>query len=134
MINIQNAKAYCKEDISLIENYKVAKSDKTKTWHCHHRLEILKNKSKQQLILEGRYWHVPASQLIFLSPAEHHSLHRESQQIYAKTQQKISKKRRETTTHQKPRKAYKAKNLPEKTFNAIENNLSIADCISKFML
>lgn len=48
MISEANAKKYCAEDISLIENYKEAVSSK-ELYHCHHRLEIqddLKNKIK----------------------------------------------------------------------------------------
>ena len=41
MINEKNAKRFCNEDISLIENYDKAIVDNTQTWHCHHRAEIL---------------------------------------------------------------------------------------------
>ena len=39
MINKRNAKLYCSEDISLIENYQEAISDQTKMWDIHHRQE-----------------------------------------------------------------------------------------------
>ena len=37
MINEKRAKSYCKDDISLIENYDKAIADNTQVWHCHHR-------------------------------------------------------------------------------------------------
>ena len=43
MINLYNAKRFCREDISLIENYKEAISDKYKTWDIHHRRECDEN-------------------------------------------------------------------------------------------
>ena len=75
MINEKQTKNYSCEDISLIENYDKAISDTTQMWHCHHRAETNENKSRKALIAEGRYWHVFASELIFLTKAEHNSLH-----------------------------------------------------------
>ena len=40
MINEHNAKKFCKEDISKIENYDKAIADTTQVWDCHHRTEI----------------------------------------------------------------------------------------------
>ena len=31
---------YCKDDLSKIENYELAKADNFKDWHIHHRLEL----------------------------------------------------------------------------------------------
>lgn len=92
MINEYNVKKFCSEDISLIENYQAAIADTTQTWHCHHRLEILENKSKQQLIDESKYWHVPANELIFLTPLEHHRLHKKGKQFSKEHCQKISER------------------------------------------
>ena len=39
MIKEDNAKKYCCEDISLIENYNQAIADKEKMWDIHHRRE-----------------------------------------------------------------------------------------------
>ena len=39
MINETLAKIYCSEDLSLIENYHQAISDKEKMWDVHHRRE-----------------------------------------------------------------------------------------------
>lgn len=75
MICIEQVNKYCKDIPILIENYEQAINDETQTWHCHHRLETDENKTGQQLIAEGRYYNVPASELIFLTPSEHTSLH-----------------------------------------------------------
>lgn len=75
MINEKYTKLYCIDNISLIENYDKALDDKTQTWVCHHRLEIDEKKSQQQLKAEGRYYHRPASELIFLTNSEHWTLH-----------------------------------------------------------
>ena len=40
MINFEWAKKFCKDDISLIENFDKAISDSNQTWDCHHRREI----------------------------------------------------------------------------------------------
>lgn len=65
----KNAYCYCKEDISLVENYDKAKEDLSCMWHCHHRLEELY--STLELKSLGQYYWVPASALIFLHPDEH---------------------------------------------------------------
>ena len=77
MINIKNAEQYCSEDISKIENYAQAVADTTQTWHCHHRLEIQGQFRNSTALLKkcGLYYHVPASQLIFLTKSEHRRLH-----------------------------------------------------------
>lgn len=79
----RDVKSYCKEDISLIENYDKAINDKEHTWDCHHRDEIRTlpsgmkvYRSKQELIDNGRYYNCPANELIFLTASEHQSLHK----------------------------------------------------------
>ena len=78
MINENCVKAYCSEDISLIENYALAIADTTQTWDCHHRGEILPcgRFSPNDLTKFGLYFNRPASELIFLTKAEHSSLHK----------------------------------------------------------
>ena len=66
---------YCCEDISLIENYDKAIADKTQTWVCHHRREIIENKRAKQLKDENVYWRVSASELIFMTLSEHMRIH-----------------------------------------------------------
>ena len=67
------AKTYCNEDISLIENYDKAISDKEQIWHCHHRREL--ETPRKELIKIGEYYKRPARELIFLTKYEHNSLH-----------------------------------------------------------
>ena len=73
MINERFVKSYCKDDISMIENYDKAIADKTQVWHCHHRRETIFSKS--DLIEIGEYYNRPACELIFLTKSEHHRLH-----------------------------------------------------------
>lgn len=82
MINETNIKRFCKDDISMIENYDKAIADKTQTWDCHHRDEIRTLpsgmtviRSRQDLKDAGRYYGCPANELIFLTPNEHRRLH-----------------------------------------------------------
>ena len=75
---------YCSEDISLIENYKDAISDKTNVWNIHHKLELedeygnARNTplSMKDLIYRSLYYHRPARELIFVTRKEHLRLHR----------------------------------------------------------
>ena len=73
MINFRYAKKFCKDDISLIENYEKAIADSTKTWDCHHRRESIT--SKKELLEIGEYFNRPAEELIFLTHSEHSALH-----------------------------------------------------------
>ena len=73
MIDKKRAIKYCKNDISLIENYDKAIADKTQVWHCHHRRETIFSKS--DLIEIGEYYNRPACELIFLTKSEHTRLH-----------------------------------------------------------
>ena len=82
MINEYNAKKYCKEDISLIENYEQAVNDNNQMWVCHHReeIKILPSgmtviRSHKDLKENGRYYGCPANELIFLTKKEHQRLH-----------------------------------------------------------
>lgn len=77
MINYEKTKRYCCEDISLIENYEQAVADHMQVWDIHHRLEIQGpfTNSRELLIKCGMYYGVPASQLVFMTHAEHLRLH-----------------------------------------------------------
>ena len=88
MINEKNVKSYCKEDISLIENYDKAVSDTTQLWHCHHRRETIF--SRKDLIEIGEYYNRPACELIFLTPFEHIRLHQLGKNVSAETCKKMS--------------------------------------------
>ena len=78
MISERHVKKFCCEDISLIENYNLAIADTTQTWQCHHRGEVLPcgRFSRDDLKKFGLYYKRPAAELIFLTPTEHHRLHK----------------------------------------------------------
>lgn len=99
MICEKQAKKYCCEDISLIENYNEAVNSSEK-WECHHRLEIQDNKyiSVKELKDSNRYYNVEAKYLIFLSENEHRSLHGklcvgDKNSMYGKHQTKEAKQK-----------------------------------------
>lgn len=78
MINERKVRSYCCDDISLIENYDKAISDKIQTWQCHHRAEILPcgRFSRRDLEQHGLLLHRPANELVFLTQFEHKSIHK----------------------------------------------------------
>ena len=90
MVNRKTAKLYCKEDISLIENYDKAKSDLLEVWDIHHRKEE-EGYSVKELIYLGLYYKIPASELIFLTKKEHRSLHMKGKKLSEETKKKMSK-------------------------------------------
>lgn len=75
MINERAVRRFCKEDISKIKNYDLAIADTTQTWDCHHMTETWWNCSKKELIENECYYNRKACELIFLTHAEHISLH-----------------------------------------------------------
>ena len=91
MICEERAKSYCKDDISLIENYDKAVSDTTQMWHCHHRRETIFSKS--DLIEIGEYYNRPTCELIFLTSLEHNRLHHLGKQHSEESRKKISESR-----------------------------------------
>ena len=88
MISEDYAKSYCRDDISLIENYDQAIADTTQMWHCHHRRETIF--SKADLIEIGEYYNRPACELIFLTPLEHNRLHHLGKHPSEESRKKIS--------------------------------------------
>lgn len=77
MICETTVRKYCKDDISLIENYYEA--DKSEeVYHCHHKREIDSNGNEtsiEELKNAGLYYNRPAYELIFLTTKEHHYMH-----------------------------------------------------------
>lgn len=71
----KNVNKFCKDDLSLIENYDKAINDNINVWDCHHRLETDLNVSQQYLISNNLYLNRPATELIFLTRTEHRKLH-----------------------------------------------------------
>lgn len=92
MINLIQVNKYCREDPSLIENYDKAIADDNQVWHCHHRLEMQNNKkfSANDLIFMKLYFNRPASELIFLTKAEHTRLHSKGKKLSEETKRKLS--------------------------------------------
>lgn len=76
MICYETIVDYCREDISLIENYEIAVNSPEK-YDCHHRLEIQGNNvlSVKELKEQGLYYKRPAKELIFLTHEEHCRIH-----------------------------------------------------------
>ncbi len=97
----RRTKLYCKDDISLIENYDKAINDKEHIWECHHRdeIETLPSgikvvRSTEDLIEAGRYYQCPANELIFLTKKEHSRIHLSCKEIQDKaTNSRIGMKR-----------------------------------------
>ena len=92
MISEESAKSYCKDDISLIENYDKAIADTIQVWHCHHRRETIYSRSG--LIEIGEYYNRPAEELIFLTPNEHNRLHHLDKYPSEETRKKMSESRK----------------------------------------
>lgn len=94
MINIEQTKKFCKDDITKIENYEQAINDQTQTWHIHHRLERTINNeyahSRKDLIRLGMYYNRPYYELIFLTPNEHVKLHHSKKVVSDYTKTKIA--------------------------------------------
>lgn len=84
--------AYCADPIENIENYEQARSDTETVWDCHHRLEIQGDvrHTPRELIACGRYYHVPASELVFLPHTEHMRIHHNGAKRTDKTRRRIS--------------------------------------------
>lgn len=87
MIDETRLKRYCCEDLSKIENYEQAKMDMTQTWEIHHRIETdlpccelmpTKEFSHDDLVKHGLYLNRPASELKFVTRAEHNRIHRKT--------------------------------------------------------
>lgn len=70
---------FCKEYWK-IENYDKAINDTTKTWICHHRLEIMPYSGKiinyEYLIKQNMYYDRLPEELIFVTKSEHNKVHR----------------------------------------------------------
>ena len=88
MICEKTVKRFCKDDISLIENYDKAIADTKQVWHCHHRRETIYSRSG--LIEIGEYYNRPACELIFLTKSEHIKLHHLGKPLSEDTRRKLS--------------------------------------------
>ena len=88
MISEVQAKRYCKDDISLIENYEEAVNDPINKWVIHHRLG--EQYSKKYLKENGLYKKRPAIELIFMLRKEHDRLHNIGKHHSEKSKKKMS--------------------------------------------
>ena len=110
MINETNVKLFCKDDISLIENYDKAIADKEEVWHCHHRRETIY--TKNGLIEIGEYYHRPAIELIFLTESVHRAIHAKLQS--AKGENPMNGKHHPQEIKDKISKALRGRESPRK--------------------
>ena len=95
----------------MIENYDKAIADNTQTWQCHHRLEThnsdgerrLVDISSSELIALGMYFDRPPEELIFLTSAEHVSLHKKGKYASEETRKRLSEahKRQMSEAHKR---------------------------------
>ena len=94
MISERYAKQFCKDDISLIENYEQAVNDPINKWVIHHRRGTIY--SREGLKEIGEYYKRPAIELIFMLKEEHDRFHHTGKHYSENTKKKMSK------AHNKP--------------------------------
>lgn len=94
MINETQARKYCYQDISLIENYDKAMADTERVWHCHHRVETIMNCGREELIAQGCYYDRPAHDLVFMTNEDHMRLHMKGKKLSEEHRRKISESER----------------------------------------
>ena len=110
MICEKIVKSYCKDDISLIENYDKAIADKTQVWQCHHRRETIYSVKDLQDI--GEYYNRPACELIFLTPVDHRRLHNLGKPSGMKGKQHSAETRKKMSEAHKGKQAWN-KGIPQ---------------------
>lgn len=71
---LRRYRQYCREPIETIKNYDKALNDKDNRYELHHINEW--TFTREELIMMNMYYHRPASELIFLTHAEHKQLHK----------------------------------------------------------
>lgn len=107
MIDISRAKSYCCEDIKNIENYNEAITSDL-LYECHHRdeVKILPSgikviRGKEEMIENGRYYHCPANELIFMTQSEHRIYHNLNRTNETREKFKSWIGRKQTENHRK---------------------------------
>ncbi len=87
MISESQGQHYCVEHISQIENYDLARNDPYTVYICHHRNEIaitctgMRIRTAHMLYKAGRYYNIPASELIYLPIKEHTRIHETARRL-----------------------------------------------------
>ena len=142
MICLATVKKFCKDDVSLIENYDKAIADNNQTWDCHHKNEIrilpsgmIELRSIAELKENNRYFNCPANELIFLTRSAHSKLHKKFPpesllKFYASGYMKGYRHSLETKQliSEKSKTAYKNKSDSEIS----EINMKISDKLTKY--
>lgn len=71
---------YCERGrLKEVENYDLAANDNFVGWQIHHRLGI--DLSRKEMKRRGIYWSRPPEELIFLTIAEHASIHKKARDL-----------------------------------------------------
>lgn len=117
-----NKKCFCRSP-ELIENYDKAIADITQIWVCHHKLETHNSDGEKRLVdlsicelkALGAYYDRPPEELIFLTRAEHRSLHAKGRALGEKTKAKISTAKKGKPTWNKGKFGYKTQPCSEET-------------------
>ena len=125
MINEEHVKKFCNGDITKIENYELAITDNTQTWHCHHRLEThnsdgekrLVHIQKKELIELDMYYNRPPEEFIFLTSVEHNRLHNKGKTLSDKQKRIFTRKGKKNSKehNKKISEANKGKTFSEET-------------------
>ena len=131
MICEYTVKKFCKDKISLIENYEKAIADSNQMWDCHHRRGPIV--SKKELLEIGEYYNRPASELIFLTKSEHMAIHKKgnknrlgktcSEEVKRKISVANKGKKRSEETKRKMSDVRKDMKLSEETKKKISKSL-----------
>ena len=114
MISQAQAKLFCKDDISLIDNYDIAVNDKNRKWVVHHRRGTIYSRNGLKDI--GQYYKRPAIELIFMLKEEHDRLHHigENNPFFGKHHSKKTKEKMSEAMSGENHPNY-GKHLSEKT-------------------
>ena len=86
-----HSNCFCRHP-ELIENYDKAIADTTQVWECHHRMEAIY--TREELIKYKLYYDREPHQLIFLTRAEHNTLHHKGKTLSEEAKKKMSKVRK----------------------------------------
>ena len=71
----QDCESICSEPLSEVEGYISASLDQNNTWHLHHKIGAICQRSVETMKEMGLYYNRPANELQFLLPRVHHWLH-----------------------------------------------------------